>query len=588
MRIQKLVLKNFRSHEETVLELDQLNFIRGSNGSGKSSIQMALEYLFTGRCALTDAAGRWAEGLIRSGEKELEVSATLLDGETVCRRRTARSQSVEIDGRRVPIDVAEAFLSKKIGAADLLSAVLSVDRFVKQSAAEQQRLLARLLPAGHIDLPSDVRDALRALDEREPELTDVTDLEAAYKRYRDLAAEAARTLNALEPIEEPAASAELPAASEVEGKIQEFRREKELLMMQRDEEATRCWQTAQPHSPGHQTHQEEHHDLARPLEIRRELAELNVEQNGIETTLAALGNAKGDCPTCGQVVTVEAMAQRLQTLGDRRDEVEALIQGAREELNDCESSLPPGDPEPSQAHADERLQFPFVAGLGASGLESRLMIVTERIGKAERVLEKIRQNQSAKEKWEAHIRERARLDSRRVLFDKLVASFGPNGAAMEATRNAIRSLMARVNQHLSVFGYTCRVSFEPYDIRVSSAKDELHELSLKQLSESEQFSFGAAFQVAIAMTTGVRFVVIDRADALDTERRPMLTGLLMNGGLDQAIVLATGSDAPPALLPRGVRFLDLGGLPGPSEYGDGEVTGVRPSQPTANLGTSMA
>jgi len=66
MRIRKLTLKNFRSHQETVLELDRFNFIRGPNGCGKSSTQMGLEYLFTGRCQLTDGAGRGAEVLIRS------------------------------------------------------------------------------------------------------------------------------------------------------------------------------------------------------------------------------------------------------------------------------------------------------------------------------------------------------------------------------------------------------------------------------------------------------------------------------------------------------------------------------------------
>src|SRR6266481_9602154 len=103
MRITTLTLRNFRSHKETVLDLDRFNFIRGPNGSGKSSIQMALEYLFTGRCQMTDAAGRGAESLIRSGEKEFEVSATLASGETISRRRTARSQIVEIGGRRVRV-----------------------------------------------------------------------------------------------------------------------------------------------------------------------------------------------------------------------------------------------------------------------------------------------------------------------------------------------------------------------------------------------------------------------------------------------------------------------------------------------------
>jgi len=73
MKIQTLTLKNLRSHETTVLELDRFNFIREPDGCGKSSIQLALEYLFTGRCALTDAAGRGVEALIRSGQKELEV-----------------------------------------------------------------------------------------------------------------------------------------------------------------------------------------------------------------------------------------------------------------------------------------------------------------------------------------------------------------------------------------------------------------------------------------------------------------------------------------------------------------------------------
>src|ERR1700722_14492694 len=133
MRINTLTLKSFRSHIETVLDFDRFNFVRGPNGSGKSSIQMALEYLFTGRCQMTDAAGRGAESLIRSGEKEFEVSVTLESGETISRRRTVRSQIIEINGRRVPVDAAEAFLTKQFGPADVLSAALNADRFVGMS-----------------------------------------------------------------------------------------------------------------------------------------------------------------------------------------------------------------------------------------------------------------------------------------------------------------------------------------------------------------------------------------------------------------------------------------------------------------------
>ena len=52
------------------------------------------------------------------------------------------------------------------------------------------------------------------------------------------------------------------------------------------------------------------------------------------------------------------------------------------------------------------------------------------------------------------------------------------------------------------------------------------------------------------MVTGLRFVVIDRADVLDKEKRKMLTSLLLNSKLDQAIVLATSEEAAPRLCPK--------------------------------------
>jgi len=76
---------------------------------------------------------------------------------------------------------------------------------------------------------------------------------------------------------------------------------------------------------------------------------------------------------------------------------------------------------------------------------------------------------------------------------------------------------------------------------------------LKYLSESEQFRFGVAFKIAlaIAMVTGLQFVVIDRADVLGKEKRRMLTSLLLNSKFDQAIVLATSEEAPPLIMHQG-------------------------------------
>src|SRR5713226_8432470 len=122
-----------------------------------------------------------------------------------------------------------------------------------------------------------------------------------------------------------------------------------------------------------------------------------------------------------------------------------------------------------------------------------------------------------------------------------------------------RSFTEDLNRHLAGFGFTCKIALEPFEIRLSPSKDNHLSLSLKHLSESEQFRFGVAFQIALAIVTGLRFVVIDRADVLDKEKRKMLTSLLLNSKLDQAIVLATSDEVPPLGVPQGVKFLSLGG-----------------------------
>jgi hypothetical protein len=128
---------------------------------------------------------------------------------------------------------------------------------------------------------------------------------------------------------------------------------------------------------------------------------------------------------------------------------------------------------------------------------------------------------------------------------------------MRQASSRMGSFTEDLNQRLAAFGYACQIALEPFEVRVSASKANPFDLSLEQLSESEQFRFGVAFQIALAMVTGLRFVVIDRADVLDKEKRKMLTCLLVNSELDQAILLATIEEAPPSTVPQGVKFLNL-------------------------------
>jgi DNA repair exonuclease SbcCD ATPase subunit len=581
MRIKTLTLKNFRSHKETILDFDRFNFVRGPNGSGKSSIQMALEYLFAGRCQMTDAAGRGAEALIRTGAKELEVAVTLENGETICRRRTPRSHIVELNGNRVPVDAAEAALEKRFGSADVLSAVLNAGRFIEMSETEQKRLLAQVVDAGKVDIPEEIGNALRAMNEDLPRLTCVADIEAAHRRFYDLRTDASRIFKALGQIEKPEFPSDLPSVQEVKKKLEELRRQKERLVAQKAE-ADATWEGAQARLKQLQAEIEElSSEILSPSreqellqlesqrdhaeKLRQELADLIADQKAVETSLAAVKGLKGKCPTCGQAIPEEVKTTEMEALRERLADLEGLLQGAREELGEyAEVGMAVPRLEGHRKSlarrtklVEEQSKLQAVKRPNGSDLESRMIILVERINKGERVLEMAQQAESATERWQAYVRQNSALEAKIGLLDRLTEFFAPNGAMMRQSCGQIGSFTEDLNRHLAAFGYSCSIVLEPFDLRISSSSDARLGFSLKHLSESDRFRFSVAFQISLAIVTGLRFVVIDRADVLDKDRRKLLTGLLLNSRLDQAIVLATSEEAPPAIVPQGVKFVNL-------------------------------
>jgi DNA repair exonuclease SbcCD ATPase subunit len=299
--------------------------------------------------------------------------------------------------------------------------------------------------------------------------------------------------------------------------------------------------------------------------LQQELADLIAEQRTVEKALATVRGLKDECPTCGQPISAIAKAKEVETLGERFSDIEGLIQGTREELNKF------GDPEVATSRLEshrtalarraklleEQSKVQGAQKPDAADLESRLTILAERINKGERVLEKAQQAHSAQQAWEAHVREKSNLEIRVGLLDRLVEFLGPTGAMMVQASGRIKSFAQCLNTHLAAFGYASDFILDPFEIRVISSTDNHCALSLKQLSESERFRFSIAFQIALATTTGLRFVVIDRADILDKQKRKLLTALLLSSNIEQAIVLATGEKGTPSQVPEGVKFLNL-------------------------------
>jgi len=78
--IRRIILKNFMSHEETVIELaDGVTVLTGPNNTGKSAVVEAL------RCIVENPPSK---ELIRHGAQKAEVAVELDSGETIVWERT--------------------------------------------------------------------------------------------------------------------------------------------------------------------------------------------------------------------------------------------------------------------------------------------------------------------------------------------------------------------------------------------------------------------------------------------------------------------------------------------------------------------
>ena len=122
-------------------------------------------------------------------------------------------------------------------------------------------------------------------------------------------------------------------------------------LVARKAEADACWQTAQARLKQVQAEIEEvsseilsasHEQELRQLEphrgraekLHQELANLIAEQKAVENKPAITQGLKGECPSCGQGISETVKAREVETLREHLADVEGLIHGTREELNE--------------------------------------------------------------------------------------------------------------------------------------------------------------------------------------------------------------------------------------------------------------
>lgn len=139
MKIAKIIIKRFRSIENTTITPQNLNVLLGHCGSGKTSTLKAIKWALTGNVSVED---------IMVGEENARVSLEFDDGSTITRNRTLdKGCSVSVNGKDATQKAANEFLEQKFNCSiDTLNAMCGSEFFETLSQKDLTAFILSILP----------------------------------------------------------------------------------------------------------------------------------------------------------------------------------------------------------------------------------------------------------------------------------------------------------------------------------------------------------------------------------------------------------------------------------------------------------
>jgi predicted nuclease with TOPRIM domain len=562
MKITKLTIDNIRSHIHTDIPMDRLTVITGSNHSGKSTIGMAIEFALTGRCEITDEAGRGQASLLSHGATKGAVALELTHGNStpaIFRATLTASNGRDI-GMRSPEDKTwdpSKAMAKFSADRNVLSCLINNRYFVNLKPDAQKKLLASIV------LPATYNfDPAIQLDMVEAGLVATEDgpferIEQLYKQ----AFEKRRGVNAaLKNFVVPAvpiAEVDAPTPEAIRARVEQLQQERNTLAVERERRQGN-YNTLTSKLSGlslslQQIESRLHRatvdlDNCKALQLSKEkLAELKkiagdakkakaldeelillegemASNYAILDKLAGLGENQF-CPTCEQKIEGEYLAKVTEPLVEHRNK---LIRDQREK-QDLRKAL--GDYEGAEkqladhkrAAEDLKTVTARYNEVAAELIEQKKKI--EELGNPEgppddaegpqiealdkrilggmNALSQAGNAQAAAMLREEALKRRDDLQADLVRLEKLVAYFGPGdtGIKVKLIAEHIGGFQDGINVTLNQWGYEARLSIEPYRfqvIKIQRQSDGELLFAARQYSELYQLSGSELYRFSVA------------------------------------------------------------------------------------------
>jgi energy-coupling factor transporter ATP-binding protein EcfA2 len=591
--VQRIELKNFRSFQLAAFDFDQARtLLLGPNGAGKSTLVDAIAWALTGRCRGVDGAGRGQKELIRTGATDMGVdlhvqglgliSRTLAkDGHAVCNLKT--------DAILAHLGVSEA----------MLHAVLYGGAFFAMNYADANAMLMALLdvrvdpaklpglgfkePATLADLDAKYILATAERASLKKQLAAVTvpplPMTMQYQDVGELLHDATTVYQQLARDQAQADQAIRTVTAKIDAVDKLVARGPDLAAQVTVHRGMLTDAAAKVTDAQQQLDAVEAEAADDPGTVQTQLDELKLLIERIqrhEPTRGCVLSAAIPCLTdakhfTGQIATLKkdtkTLAGKIKAAQGRRDtllKLQQLVRDAQQavtygqtQIANLERTL--GEIDTAAATRPALVETLDAVTAQKAGAEDALQAAAQTMQDLQDQRQRQDQHLASSQAYQQAAAAKARLVADVAAAEAAVALLGPKGVRADALNDALDGFHAMVNASLEPFGFALAITPDPWRVQVLKAGDG-QALRFDLLSAGEQLWTGAAFQIALAVASGLKFAVVDAAEAVVGTHRQQITAMVMGAPLmDQVIVAMARGDAEPAPAIPGLQVIRLEG-----------------------------
>lgn len=582
MKLSSLHLRNWRGIADREIQLSSTEptIFTGPNGSCKTSILNAIEWLFTDK----NPTGQPRDaGLLREGQKIGWVGAKLAGGAPIQRNLPGGGLDIEGLPKKAGVYAAEQKLMALAGVSSAaeVGRAFRTDIFLALAAKEQQEAWYEILGMRIDEAVVTEKLAAKEVATKLPVVATYKDVCGTVSSNLDAAHTKlfAKRRDKKKELKEATAVLDQITGAEADGKAPAFKQapdaEKKASLEQRRDELTReiggilsgesRRKSQLQRAEGLRIRLAKAFDADRIARNEAALAGVRAQIEKLASPAARVRKLQAEidgagatcCPTCSRPwsdgaeraaklmeLTKEQEAAKRQVaeeaaLRERVSKGEALLreqrslEAAREQLADIETELS------------------TFSKVDPASLELELNAVRDQL----KTLDAQAQAAQASTDWLKRKAEASNLVtalSKEVeTLEVLVEMFGARGIKAEVLRAASEPVGEQLSGTLANWGMAARLNT---DLQLEVERDDKWRLAAS-CSDGERILLALALQVWLATHSGTRIVLIDRLEALDDENQRILIAaceqLLESGAIDHAFLAGVdlGSRATVSLDP---------------------------------------